>query len=162
MLATRPSWFLGGFRIVEAIGPILGRFLFRLGREQPVLELPILGAKRVDFLLKFLVLPLRLLEHALPVAGLLTQRCDLLSQLGHLSEQLLDQSRKLVRPTGTANRLIRILTQRGIHHSHAIPKTTNPSQTNSNNRLPRQRRVRRLLTCAVAFPITQMCSGKSL
>ncbi len=78
LLAARPSWFLGGFRIVEAVGSILRRLLFRLGREEPVLELPILGAKRVDFLLEFFVLPLRLLEHPLPIP-------DLLPQFGNLA-----------------------------------------------------------------------------
>jgi len=98
--------------------------------------LPILGAKRVDFLLELFVLPLRLLEHPLPIAGLLTQLGNLTPQFGYLAEQLFNQGRKFRFPSGAANRLIRILKQRGIHHSHAIPKPANFFQINSRPGAP--------------------------
>jgi len=78
LMTARPPCPVGGFRIAQAVGAVLGRFLLRLGREEPVFELSILSAKRVDFLLEFLVLPLRLLEHPLPIP-------DLLPQLGNLA-----------------------------------------------------------------------------
>jgi len=50
---TTPT--LGGpLRIVQAIRSVLGPFLFRLGREKSVFQLPVLGAERSDFLLQLL------------------------------------------------------------------------------------------------------------
>ncbi|MCH8914163.1 MAG: hypothetical protein IIA33_11415 [Planctomycetes bacterium] len=86
--------------VFQLIRSILRRLLFGLGSVKLVLELSVLGAKLVDFLLQFLVLPLRLGKHALPVASLLSQRGQLTPQLGHLAEQLLDPSSKLRLPPG--------------------------------------------------------------
>ena len=133
------AWSRGGlFRIVQAIRPSLRPFLFRLGREELVFELSVLGAKRIDFLLQLLVFPFRLLEHPLPVARLLTQFGNLVPQLSHFPKQPLDQSRKLRFPPGRANRLIGNLKQRDAHGSHAIPKIPKPLQISSRPKYPTQ------------------------
>ena len=133
------AWPLGGlFLIGEVIRSILRSFLFRLGREELVFELSVLGAKLVEFLLQLLVFPLRLLEHPFPVARLLPQFDNFQTQRSHLPKQPLDQSRKLHFPPGRANRLTGNLKQRGIHGSHAIPKIPRPDQINSRPTAPLQ------------------------
>ena len=122
--------------VFELIRSILRSLFFGLGSVKLVLELSVLSPKLVDLFLQFFVLLLRLGEHALPLAGLLSQLTHFTPQLPNLFEELIDESRQICFAPGGGICFKGKFDQRGIHYRHAIPKIRDPTQINSRPSTP--------------------------